>query len=155
MQRRISSGFTLVEIMAGVAVGAAGIAAAIAVPAYKDFAVRSQVSDLVIAAARCKTSVSEFYIANGRLPDSAKEAGCPENVTSNANPMAVYNGEILVQAVGALATQLGTKNMFAYRALCADGECAGAPLQGWTCSASSKFAASTSIPPKYLPSACR
>ena len=156
MSRLGAGGFTLVEILVGsVAAGAVGIAAAVGIPAYKDHTVRSQVSDLVLAAAKCRVSVAEYYTFNGRLPVSAKEAGCPERVTPNENPLAVYEGEILVQAVGPLAQLLGTKNMFAYRAICASGPCDGAPIQSWSCASAGKDASSTTIPARYLPAACR
>jgi hypothetical protein len=99
--------------------------------------------------------VNEYYTVNGRFPSSAKEAACPEHVTPNENPLAVYDGEILVQAVGPLAQVLGAKNMFAFRAVCAGGSCAGGAIQAWSCASSGKDASSTTIPAKYLPSSCR
>ncbi len=153
MQGRHVSGFTLIEIVIVVAV--IGILAAVAIPAYKDYTVRTRVSELVNAAANCKTAVAEYYMMSGRLPVSAKEAGCPDNVTANANPLAVFNGEVIVQAVGGLAAQLGAQNIFAFRAVCSDGACAGGPIQAWSCSSSGKVASSTTIQAKYLPSSCR
>ena len=49
MGRIGAGGFTLVEILLGVAAGAIGLAATMAIPAYKDHGVRAQVNDLVIA----------------------------------------------------------------------------------------------------------
>ena|SRR5436189_2340681 len=155
MRRTIANGFTLVEILLGVAAGAIGLVATMAIPAYKDHEVRSQVNDLVIAAAKCRNAVTEYYTINGRFPDSARSAGCPDNVPPNDNPLAVYEGEILVQAVGPLAVQLGKKNMFAFRAVCAGGACEGAPIQAWSCASTGKVVSSTTIPEKYLPAACR
>ena len=148
-----ASGFTLIEIM--IAIGVVAVLGAVAIPAYKDYTVRARVAELINAAANCKTQVAEFYMLNARLPRSAREAGCPENVTANANPLAVFNGEVIVQAVGGLAAQLGAKNVFAFRAVCADGACAGAPIRAWSCSSSGMAASSTTILPKYLPSSCR
>jgi len=156
MARFGAGGFTLVEVLVGsITAGAVGIAAAVAIPAYKDHTVRSQVSDLILAAAKCRISVGEYYAVNGRLPASAREAGCPDHVTPNENPLAVYEGEILVQAVGPLARQLGTKNMFAFRAVCAGGTCDGGPIHTWACAPNGRDASSTTIPAKYLPSSCR
>ena len=152
-ERKGASGFTLIEGM--IAVGVVATLGAVALPAYKDYTVRSRVEELIRAAATCKTQVAEFYMLNARFPASAKEAGCPENVTANANPLAVFNGEVIVQAVGGLASQLGSKNIFAFRAICRDETCAGAPIQAWSCSSSGAVASSTTILPKYLPSPCR
>lgn len=152
-ERKSASGFTLIE--GTIAIGVIAILGAVALPAYKDYTVRARVAELVNAAATCKTQVAEFYMFNARFPASAKEAGCPENVTANANPLAVFNGEVIVQAVGGLAAQLGAKNIFAFRAVCADGACVGAPIAAWSCSSSGTTASSTTILPKYLPSSCR
>ena len=152
MQGRFSRGFTIVEVV--IALGIIGILGAVALPWYKDYTVRSRVAELVNAAANCKTIVAEYYVVNGRLPDTAAEAGCPDQVTANANPLAVFQGEIIVQAVGGLASQLGARNVFAFRAVCADGACRGGAIRGWSC-APSRDESSTTILPKYLPSTCR
>ena len=146
-------GFAVIHTL--VVLGFAGIIAAVAIPAYQDYRIRLQVTDLVRAATDCRRSVAEYYRERGMLPASAREAGCDDRVTPNANPLAVFRGEVIVQAVGALANQLGTKNLFAFRARCAGGECSGAPIVAWICSSSASPAASTTIPAKYLPASCR
>ena len=147
-------GFTAIETMA--IVGVMGILAAVAVPMYKDYSVRSRVTELINAAAVCKTLVAEYYVIHGTFPSTAREAGCPERVTANANPLAVFNGEVMVQAVGSLASQLGSHNLFAFRAVCSAGSCNGAPIEEWVCSSSRREArSSTTILPKYLPTICR
>ena len=152
MGRNVAGGFTLIEV--AIVLGIIGIVAAVAIPAYNEYTVRSSVSELVSAAGRCKSAVTEFHFLNSRLPASAAEAGCPERVTANANPLAVFNGEVIVQAVGTLAAQLGARNIFAFRAVC-DGSCDGAPIKAWICSPSGKPNSSTTILPKYLPTYCR
>ncbi len=153
MQGTHVSGFTLIQIV--IALGVAGVFAAVAIPAYQDYTIRARVNDMIRAAAACKVAVNDFYQTHGFLPESAKEAGCAEHVTAHANPLAVFKGEVIVQAVGAVAKQLGSRNIFAMRAVCSDGVCAGARIVEWSCSASGQVGSSTTILPKYLPPPCR
>ena len=74
MKKRVQQGFTLIELMIVVAI--VGILAAIALPAYQDYVVRSKMSEAVAAIAACKTSVSEYLSTKGSVPGSAAAAGC-------------------------------------------------------------------------------
>lgn len=67
--------FTLIEIMIVIAI--IGILAMIAVPAYKDFTVRSKISEGLSLASGAKTSVMEYYQTQGYWPTSNSNAGLP------------------------------------------------------------------------------
>ncbi len=64
--KRVQQGFTLIELMIVVAI--VGILAAIALPAYQDYVVRSKVSEAAATAAACKTSVAEYLASKNALP---------------------------------------------------------------------------------------
>lgn len=59
LKRNLQSGFTLIELMIVVAI--IGILAAIALPAYNDFTVRSKVSEGLVMAGGYKTGFAEAY----------------------------------------------------------------------------------------------
>ena len=56
---RKQTGFTLIELMIVVAI--IGILAAVALPAYNDYSTRAKISEGILAASQCRTSVSEIY----------------------------------------------------------------------------------------------
>jgi type IV pilus assembly protein PilA len=73
MNKTNQKGFTLIELMIVIAI--VGILAAVALPAYQDYTIRARISEPLALLGEAKTSMTEYYIANGILPATATAAG--------------------------------------------------------------------------------
>jgi type IV pilus assembly protein PilA len=138
-------GFTLIELMIVVAIIA--ILAAIAIPAYQNYLIRTQVTEGMSLAAGAKAAVWDFNSNTGRFPPNNESAG----LAKESSIVGKYVLRVNV-AGGKITATFGNS---ANTAITASGKDAlvlspfttAGSIQ-WTCIPST-------VDPKYLPSSCR
>ena len=153
--KSMQKGFTLIELMIVVAIIA--ILAAIAIPAYQDYIVRSQVSEALVLGSGPETAVAEYYQNKGDAPDSNGEAGVASPASIGGN----YVAKITVGTGGLITAEMGTGVAGSGYGEKANTKVASNTLVlsptfstgsiAWTC----KTGGTTPLPSKYLPSSCR
>jgi type IV pilus assembly protein PilA len=140
-------GFTLIELMIVVAIIA--ILAAIALPAYQDYTIRSQVSEGAVLADGAKTAFAEFHDNTGRPPPSNASAG----LAGATSIIGSYVTQVdVAQNPGKITVTYGNQanTNIAADLLVFSPYSAGGSL-AWSCGPN----AGTNIPSKYLPTKCR
>lgn len=150
---KMQKGFTLIELMIVVAI--IGILAAIALPAYQDYTKRAKMSEVILAASGCRTSVTEVFASATSLPASGAW-GCETSTATSryVQSIAVADTGIVTVTVPAAAT--GDAGIDGKILTLIPQTAAGAtPTIGngvakWICGGTG-----TTITAKFLPASCR
>ena len=159
MPKRLQQGLTLIELMIVIAV--IGILGALALPAYQDYTIRAKVSEMLLAADGCKTSVTEAISSSSDSNVAAQlPRACDSQASKYVSGIAVDgngvitvtgNHEALRGSTSASANAIALTPLQSGDTAINGSTDGGKPISGWRCGPAS----SNGLPTKYLPASCK
>jgi len=158
MLKQVQKGFTLIELMIVIAI--IGILAAIAIPAYQNYTIRSQVTEGLTLGDGWKTAISEYYANTGCWPTITNLAGMCASQGKYEQSVTVNTGGVILITYGNQANaKINGQTLEIVPYTNSNNDVLW--VCGTACAPATSIAtiatnasASSSIPSQYLPTSC-
>ena len=148
MKTTMQKGFTLIELMIVVAIIA--ILAAIAIPAYQNYIIRTQVTEGLTLAGGAKSAMEEYYSNHGSWPTGNGVAGIATVITGKYVSAVTITGGGTKGSIQIAYAQPATNTAISGDLLVLSPVANGGSIS-WNCGTG----AGTTIPATYLSETCR
>jgi type IV pilus assembly protein PilA len=154
---KISQGFTLIELMIVIAI--IGILAAIAIPAYQNYTIRSQVTEGLTLGDGWKTAITEYYATTGNWPAQAQLTGTCVSAGKYETAVTVTTGGVVQITYGNQAnSKISGCNLAIVPYVNANSDilwkCGTAAVPSSAATMATGAVFSTTVSAQYLPTSC-